>query len=393
MYNYVIIATLNDNTTNKLITQLVEEKYYPPTGNTYLISLYIDTYNRPRSDVYTVLNSYLKKGFSSRKTLKREDIKRDEVQEKIERKLNMMKSFNRGLGIFVKFSLENSDIDVKIYDSPIQVINDVFVGKVYKVDQIVWTSNLITNSLVISIERQESSICELKEDFFTELEGFTNEYIDPEAKEYQEKFSPVGDAKIVHGTGDIGKEREEKGENRRFFTDVYEAFKKSFPNLSEYEHVIVFHSDSYDPLVEEMEETFSNDYNIDLVFKSVQMDEVEDLEIESKKVIRNLKNEAKEEHLEISKSAQDVYAEGWKEVADASRFRKIDTLYVKKGLKKAGYISHDDLIYTYPVKDSEKVKDIAPWLFKNVLENSGKLTVFDEDSKKPNKSVAARLRF
>lgn len=377
----------------KLITKLVEEKNYPPSSNTYLISLYIDTHGIPRDDVYTVLNSYLKQGFLSKDELKKEDHKRDEIHEEIKNKLATIESFNRGVGIFVKFSLDNSDIDIKIFDSPIQFSNDIFVGKVYKVDQLVWVTDLITTSLIIDIERKEASINELRDDDFKNLQTLENKYIDPEEREYQEKFAPDPEVHDIHGTGDIGKQREEKEDNRRFFKDVYEAFKERFEDVSKYEYVVLFHSDSYDPFVEEMEEAFTNDYNINLVTRSVQMDKMESLEEESKKVIRGLKKESKKEHLKISKSVPDRYAKDFKEVADASRFRKIDTLYVKKGVKQEGYISHEDLIYTYPVKGSEMVDDIAPWLFKNVLENSGQLYVFEEESKNFKNSISARMRF
>jgi hypothetical protein len=382
-----------NKTGNELITKLVEEKDYSPSSKTFLISLYIDAYGAPRSDVYTVLNSYLKKGFSKVKELKKKHLKRDEVQVDIERELDVMESFNRGVGIFAKFSLENKETEIKIFDSPVQFTNDVFVGKVYKVDQLVWASNLITTSLVINLERKEASINELRDDIFSEVEVFENKYIDPEAREYQEKFRPTVHDKVLHGTGDIGKQREAKEDNRRFFMDVYETFKERFEDLSGYEYVVLFHSDSYDPLVEEMKETITNDYNVDLVLKSVQPDEIENLGEKAKEVIRDLKKDSKIEHLEISKSVPDRYAEGFKEVADASRFRKIDTIYVKKGVKKSGYIANDNLIYTYPVKDSDKVKDISPWLFKNVLENSGQLYVFEDDFKKLKKQISGRLRF
>jgi hypothetical protein len=109
--------------------------------------------------------------------------------------------------------------------------------------------------------------------------------------------------------------------------------------------------------------------------------------------VNKAKKKNKRELIKALKSEPKIFVQGWKEVTDAARLAKVSTLFLHPGLTKKGYLSRPDMIYTYPVKGSMKIKNISPWLVMNVSNKGGDIKIVDSTESLLKNDVSAKLRY
>ena len=137
---------------NQLLNRLLFEEPSKLDEDTYLLSLYIDTHSKSRSQIKTSINSFLKQGYEKKEVL----IDRDRVKKIItERVFNAIKGqdvFKRGIAVFLKFTLKgNVDSLELVHLHTIPKEEEVYIGKIYDLDQLIWINSITRDALVIQL--------------------------------------------------------------------------------------------------------------------------------------------------------------------------------------------------------------------------------------------------
>lgn len=378
----------------QLIDKLVSKKYSPTLDNYYL-SLYLNVENKSRSDIQTMINSWLQKGFERRDELGEKNDLRHKVQKEVLQQFRAITSFDRGLALFASFSKDNNEFDVNIAHLNNAPEDDVFVGKVYNLDQLIWTYNKNRELLILDMDKFNFDIYHLTGEKLEKIGEFDNEFFETTDKEYQESFTPVeGKSKIVYGKGERKTERRKERSLKHFFEWSFnnlldEDFFKEF----DLRYLFVFHTSLYEEISEEMKEYIKQKIKLEPIMISRINTESANLRKVIKREINKIKKEKKEELLKKARSAPQRYVKGWKDVTDEARFAKIDTLFLKPKVKKQGYLTNPKMIYTYPVKGSQKIDNIEPWLVLDTYNKGGEIRIIDREDEILKSDISALLRY
>jgi hypothetical protein len=381
------------NNYKELIDKLTKQKYSPLSENFY-ISIYFNTRKKTRSDIQTMLNSYINKAFDRKEILDGNDRLKKQVKKELKQILSGITGFENGLGIFIGLRLKDNDININIANLDITPENNLFVGKVYNLDQLLWTYHHNRELLILDIDKLNFNIYYLAGEKIEKLKHYENEFFETEEKEYQEVFTPVeGSSKVVFGKG------ERKAERRKAQTLIH-FFDWAFNNLLEEEffqefdlkHLVIFHSSEYDEIVKVIKEQIEKRIRIEPILISRINTESVKIKEEISERIDQIKKNNKVKLLKAVKSKPEIFAQGWKEVTDSARLAKISTLFLKPSVKHKGYLVSNDMIYTYPVKGSMKLENIKPWLVMNVCNKGGEIRIITHTDTL-SEEVSAKLRY
>jgi hypothetical protein len=341
-----------------------------------------------------MLNSYINKAFDRKEILDGNDRLKKQVKKELKQILSGITGFENGLGIFIGLRLKDNDININIANLDITPENNLFVGKVYNLDQLLWTYHHNRELLILDIDKLNFNIYYLAGEKIEKLKHYENEFFETEEKEYQEVFTPVeGSSKVVFGKG------ERKAERRKAQTLIH-FFDWAFNNLLEEEffqefdlkHLVIFHSSEYDEIVKVIKEQIEKRIRIEPILISRINTESVKIKEEISERIDQIKKNNKVKLLKAVKSKPEIFAQGWKEVTDSARLAKISTLFLKPSVKHKGYLVSNDMIYTYPVKGSMKLENIKPWLVMNVCNKGGEIRIITHTDTL-SEEVSAKLRY
>jgi hypothetical protein len=343
-----------------------------------------------------MINSWLKKGFGRNDELKEENELRHKVHQEILKRFRSIPSFDKGLAIYTKFSKDkDGDIDVNIANLNHEPVDDVFVGKVYNIDQLLWIYNLNRELLIINVDEKEFDVYHLIGEKLEKLKTFENVFKETTKKEYQQMFTPVeGASKIVYGKGERKTERRLNRSLKHFFDWSFnnlldEDFFKEF----DLKYLFLFHTSKFDDISKDMKDLIKQKIKLETIFISRINTESVNLKKKVVEEIDSIKKKKKIKLLENVKSVPERYAKGWKEVTDAARFGKIDTLFLKPKVRKKGYLTSRDMIYTYPEKGSMMVDNIEPWLVMDTYNKSGEIRIVNREDDVFKSNILALLRY
>lgn len=375
-----------------LVNKLLLESPQDLPDNTYLLSVYVDTQGRSRSQVETYIKSHLRNAFLGTKNLgDRHDIVKN-LTKAIEKKMDTINSFARGLGIFAKFSLDGEIEDVDLANLHRSPETEAHVGKAYDLDQLIWIDHVTKDSLVLNVQINDAKVYILRGTELV-LEKTIDYEIEEEAREFLQEYSPIpGKGNIYHGTGGSNKEREREEFLKMLFTQVLDFVKENYAQELDVDYILIFYSMPFDFISDDMISMTKGMFGFDPIAIQRNISSKSELEKHSEEVIRKYEEELKKDLLEYTRKDNDIYAKGWKEVCDASNFGKIGDLFITIDASKGGYVKDNGLIYTYPAKGSKKIQNIGPRLVKRTLEQGGNIRVFrDEDILEV--PVSAKLRY
>ncbi|MFA7628036.1 MAG: hypothetical protein WCY37_01300 [Candidatus Dojkabacteria bacterium] len=375
-----------------LVNKLLLESPQDLPDNTYLLSVYVDTHGRSRSQVETYIKSHLREAFFGTKNLgDRHDIVKN-LTKTIENKLDSFNSFARGLGIFAKFSLDGEVEDVDLANLHRSPETEAHVGKAYDLDQLIWIDHVTKDSLVLNVQINDARVYVLRGTELV-LEKMIDYEIEEEAREFVQEYSPIqGKGDIYHGTGGSNKEREREEFLKMLFNQVLDFVKENYAQELDVDYILIFYSMPFDFISDDMISMTKGMFGFDPIAVQRNISSKSELENHSEEVIRKFEGELKKELLEYARSDNDIYAKGWKEVCDASNFAKIRDLFITIDASKQGYVKDNGLIYTYPTRGSKKIQNIAPRLVKRTLEQGGNIRVF-RDEKILEAPISAKLRY
>jgi hypothetical protein len=382
------------NSYKDLIEKLVNQEYSPLLDNFY-ISIYLDVSKSNRSDIQTMVNSYINQSFDRLDELEDSDQLKQNVEKKIRTQLRGVTGFEEGLAIFAGFKKGSNDIEVNIANLNLKAKNDLFVGRVYNLDQLLWTYHHNRELLIIDLDKFNFDIYYLAGDKLEKIKGYKNEFFETKEKEYQEQFTPVeGASKIVYGKGKRKTERKKEQTLTHFFDWAFNnLLDEEFFQDFDLKHILIFHTSEYDEIATEIKEQVDTKLKLTPMMRTRINTESVNIREFIIDEVNKAKKKNKRELIKALKSEPKIFVQGWKEVTDAARLAKVSTLFLHPGLTKKGYLSRPDMIYTYPVKGSMKIKNISPWLVMNVSNKGGDIKIVDSTESLLKNDVSAKLRY
>jgi hypothetical protein len=378
---------------NDLINRLLLEEPSNLEPDTYLFSLYIDTYAKSRSQVETYINSSLKKGFKTKEVLKEKDKVKKAISERVFRAVSTEESFKRGLVIFLRFTLDGK-VDnfelIHLHDIPKK---EVYIGKIYDLDQLIWINNMRRDALVVNLEVNDAKVYELRGSDFLLIKELEYE-LDDDVREFVHQYSPIkGKGGVFQSGGGGGTTDNDKREFlKKFFAKVLDYIKKNYKEDSSLDYVLLFHSSAYEFMSDDMSKKIKRDIAVTPLVFTYSINKKNELRKKSKEEILNFERTLKRDLLGKAKESNALYVQDWYDVCEAVNMARIKNLFIQLNASKEGYVKNNGLIYTQPVTESRKVKNIALKIIRKVLEQSGKVYVLEDESLL-EEDIAAQLRY
>lgn len=195
-----------------------------------------------------------------------------------------------------------------------------------------------------------------------------NIYSKPEEDRYLEQVNMSSQNQIIHGTGSEKAKRTYQNGLLLFVKNALEKIQKQFNPQTLY----LFLSQSYEPLIKEISGYLDNTIATKQThLKFISSDQFLDLDAHFLKQSTDTIKESSK--IKNNKST----TTNLHEICKLIRQGNIDTLYLSPNLNQSGYITPNTDCYTYPVKNSKKVRSIRPWLIKSALGISTQIVISD----------------
>jgi hypothetical protein len=378
-----------------LIFELLDEEYDP---DNMLISLYLPLDEEIlRPDIYTKVKSELLDAMRSDKKAKQfEDLHLD-ITEQVQKTLDTVDEFYKGLAVFIRANATSATEMISIKAAPLafEPEKQIFIGDVYDLDQLIWIDNYSPKALVTVLTKNGAQIYKYDNANIHLLEEKRNPYLISEPNEYREKFSPTPDDKVLHGTGGKNTQRQKDKVARKFVEMMIEEITDKTSEDEDYKHCFIFHSVNFDEYKKMIKEKLSTQSNMTPILEQKAIQSRNHLTTVTQKAINRFRTKTVKDTIELAEANPGLYAKGWYEVTEASRQEKVRTLFITPKTEKSGYILENldkRYVYTYPVKDSHKVKNIAPWIVRNVLKRGGEIMTIPKPDVLDSE-IAALLRY
>ena len=368
-------------------------------SDTYLLSLYFPMESLSRIDAEKHVKSYLLEALKSDERLLGPGKLHQKIVESVLEKMGNTADLGKGFAVFMEFMAGESSRDRGIIGETALLAlskgpeREVYIGKTFDLDQIVWLTNTTQDAVVVSLKREEAGIYTLEREKLTQERILPNEFIKEREQEYLETYSPSPTSgAMYHGSDSEKIERVKEEESRKFIQHIAKVLKEDIKSQKDAEFLVVFYSSSFSEYVEKMEKELRVTVpEFSPIFLQRNIPSEKKLLQESIGATRERKKVILREQLEKARDNRDRYSEGWNDVAKAANDRRIDTLFINPLVRKRGYVLEKELVYTRAVKDSREVRNIGAWIVRSVVKGDGKIVIADESVLEAE--VAARLRY
>ncbi|WP_214078829.1 MULTISPECIES: hypothetical protein [unclassified Mesotoga] len=368
-------------------------------SDSYLLTFYFPMENLKRSDAEKHLKSNILDCLRKDEKITGMGKIHQKVVEAVLTKLGNIDDLGRGLAIFIEFhtgeDVKNDKAieGVKIIPLHRKPEKEIYVGKTFDLDQLIWLSSSSAEALVVSLEREKSTYYVMEGRKLSLIKSVENEFIREKEQEYLEGYSPSpSSGAMYHGNASEKVSKAKEEENRRFLQKNASLIKNDEEIPKDVEYLVFFHSSSFSESIEkfqkEAKHLIPEAYPI-FVQKTLNLER--QLQEEVDKLIDSESRRLRKEFLEMAQENFDKYVEGWTEVSKAANDRRIDTLFINPLERKRGYVLDRELVYTHAVKESREVRNLGPWIVRSVINNDGKVVVVDKELLQSE--IAARLRF
>ncbi len=314
---------------------------------------------------------------------------------KAEKKINKTETLYAGIGLFCQFNKQEPEkITISQFLKPPK--EEIFIGQTYDLDQLIWIKNTAVQALILNINQQEADIYILGSNQLKKIYHQENEFLETKIKDlkgYIEKRNLNTAGKTIYGSGTRTAEDEEGLANQLFLNQITNFIREEQHLRTSFDHLVIFYTYPFNNLIDSLtEESF-----IKTNFKPFLVTENTQTKKQIKNITRkNIDQYQKGQKLKALKTARENYqllAEGWEEVIPAARKEKIATLFVPPVLEKEGYLDEQKYLWLKSKKGAKQVKNIAPWLVKNVTESGGKVVIIKDNDYLNETEVAAYLRY
>jgi len=365
---------------NNILDKLLEKLTVMKKENRYYLSLYYPVTLETRDEIDTNLKSFILKAIRRKKHLARKTRLHKNIVDKVLSEITSLTDLERGIGIFIGFNSSKQqhgradeivDVDFDMVTFSRKPRKEIFIGNIYSLDQLIWLENTNIEALVLNINESQCSIYLKEDNTLEELTTITNPF----------------------RTG--GKDRNEEESVEKFVKEIRQYISSPGKIRVKYEYLVVLSSNSYQGFIKDNfgESTWSNEDFIP-IFIDKNLSDPEEILNYAKIGISKSQKMKKRDRLEVIKENYSHYCEGWTESIKAINSSKVSTLFVKSVVKRKGYINiFSKQLFTYPKKDTHKIKNIVPWAIKSVIDNGGDIVILQGDNYPNAPEIAAELRY
>ncbi|PIJ60802.1 hypothetical protein [Mesotoga sp. H07.pep.5.3] len=368
-------------------------------SDSYLLTFYFPMENMTRADAERHVKSFILEHLRKDEKLSGMGKINQRIVEAVLTGLGNTKELRRGLAIFVEFRM-GEDVKADEVIEGLSIIplsqvpeKEIYIGKTFDLDQLIWLSSSSIDALIVSLEREKSSFYAMDGNKLSLIKSIENEFIRKKEQEYIEEYSPSpSSGAMYHGNASekVGRAKEE--ENRRFLQKIASLIKNDEDLPKDVNYLVIYYSSSFNETMEK----FKNEARQLLpyaypVFVQKTLNQEKQLQEDASKLIESESRKIRREFLHNAKENFEKYVEGWTEVSKAANDRRIDTLFINPTERKRGYVLGRELVYTHAVKDSREVRNVGPWIVRSVVNNDGKVVVVDKELL--DCEIAARLRY
>lgn len=387
----------------KQINNLLEKEAKNIKLNVYFFTAYLPSKNYSKLQIKKRFKSLILKTLRNHQKLKNFSRLHQHLIKKVNQKVNSLKNLKSGFAVFVKFNalkqqkqrLEKIlEKNITFLPLPKEPKKETYLGKTFDLDQLVSIQNSTPKALILNLKRQISTFYILKKNKLKKLTQLKNKFTKSKPAEYLEKYAPLFHQGTYYGTGADKKDKDKLKQTKKFLNQIKNFLKNNKTIPSRFNYLITFYSQSFANLIKSFKkglQTILPSSHLILINKNIN--HKNKLQKQALKKITQFQKKEEKRLLYLAKENIDLFVKGWNKVTRADRSKKIATLFIKPTIEKKGYLLNKQFIYTYPVKNSRMVKNISPWLVKNVLDANGKLVLIKNNSIMPKIDIAAKLRF
>lgn len=275
---------------------------------------------------------------------------------------------------------------------PTRPVTDCYIGRTFDLDQLIWLQQQLVPSLALHITQKKAEVFLLTISDFVFLHEEENPYFYGEKPtKYQNQHIPAPNTGNIHGSDSRKFEGRLEKENEQFLLEQLPTLKELTQHYAHLESLLVFYSQSFSDHIEKFEKEWHRLLpQIEIVTECKEYPTHEELRASAQEIKQQQHNQKYQELWQKAKDSK-KFVTGWDAVSQAARDGKIDTLFIQPTVSNPGYLLDNQLLYVESLDGARPVRNMAPWLVKQVITSSGEVVLLDEEKDHP--PVAAKLRF
>jgi hypothetical protein len=384
----------------EIIDELIKIESNNLKDNEYLLSAYLPAQHLNTEGVKKRLKSLFESEIVNKKSKENVFEMQKNLIDTVNNKIDNISDFKEGLAIFVELLVtqEENKVKVGLKDDDLWVISlpvlperSVFLGKVFNIDQLIWIKHNEIRAFLIEMNQDDACLYKLNERDLVLVKTIENPYVEERGKGKNQSAGGT----MTYNPQKIKIEKDKIEKARGLMNTVFDEIKKEEYSIeNEFRQIVVIYTSYFTDIIGSFEENlskvFSNSKEIIMINKNFPNEKEmknEVIEQISHKIRVNKRNS-----LKTARTLFDNYVEGWEKVIEAANLFKIKTLFIKAADGIEGYIS-ENLLYIKPTNGAKIVKNISPWLIKNVILSDGEIIVFKNRFGSKLPEVAAQLRY
>ncbi len=370
-----------------------------------LLSVYLPTSGFDKERSKLEMKSYVLSNFRRNEELGKFTRLHHNIIDRVTVDIQDLEKVDKGLAVFIKFNpqLQEKGREKKIAGQDVLTVilskepeNQFFLGRAYNLDKLAWLSFEAENALVLNVNQEEVGIYKLWNGEVDRVELMENPYVSERENEYLERFTPTSYKETIYGSGSDKWKRDLEDRVISFLNEVKIYLKHRDKYGGDFKDLVIVYSTKVEDYIKKFVEEASQILPINKpILIDKNLTNLEQLRKEVLETYRREKEKEKHQYLQwTSEEDRDKFRQGWEEVLKESRRQKIDVLFFREDTTSPGYLMDKKLLYMRRVKGAKRIRkvgNLVPWLIKNVLENGGKVMLFDKESEVPQ--VAARIRY
>lgn len=386
------------------INNLLDLECRSSSKDCYFLSFYLPVANLNNKEIQKQVKSLLHEGFLKIGANQQISEPFKKAKENLipifENEINQLLSPQKGLAGFMIFNPNkkpnDKNTEIIIISTGKEPFREVAINKVFDLDQLVWLNYIETDALFLSLNRNEAKFWTVDGSSANLVKQVENKYLLEEDKEHLEEFAPTKGSSIVHGTGSNKPDIREEKRDEYFLNDLKELLKKD-GLATGHKYLIVSFSNyfrnSIDQLVNSLKTIFPH---MIVITTDKSLNDKDKIFTETQEIIKQITKKTINEELAKAKENYNQYLDNFEEITKASRDKNIFKLFFKPDLEKPGWVENGKYIFIEKRPQGRKVKNILPWLVKNVVESGGEIYLLpenDEGDLSANLNIAGLTRW
>ncbi len=324
------------NSTDFFRPSAYEETHDPDSG-IILISLYLNTRDRSYAQIQTHIKSWVQRAERENAKLAKARLGRM-IREEIFEQMRHIQRYSAGIAVFARVDVTRSKVETYYLNLPRSPEDDIFVGRVFSISQLIWATEDLANLLFFKFDRD---ICELYE--YLEPGGlklikrYESDLVKDHETEHTAEYSPMQQkAGIVHGVDTLGWQKHEEAALKAFFKKIINRHRADINKESMYDYVVVHYSEAYNFMGDDIEEHMKRIASQDVLVQQQNLSDLDDIKASIKSpVAEKIKERKKYLYEEVQENVQ-LFDEGWTSITEHLRLGRVNRLFLKYGENKGG---------------------------------------------------------